>query len=132
MRLDRSRRYHWCSGSVGSQQPSHRISPGCCHPLHHQPHHLLGRCRGVLVYERWSGIIYFAVFLVMWCQAGKYADFSKGHDFEGSNLTAAFLSVFSIMYASSASWGSIIADFYVDYPVNTPWWRVAGLTMVGI
>ncbi|KAK0638766.1 cytosine-purine permease [Cercophora newfieldiana] len=88
--------------------------------------------KGVLLYEKWSGIIYIAVFLVMWCQAGHVADFAKSHDFEGSNLTAGFLSVFSIMYASSASWGSIIADFYVDYPVNTPWWRVAGMTMVGI
>jgi purine-cytosine permease-like protein len=88
--------------------------------------------KGVMKYEQYSGVVYFAIFLTMYCQAGHVADFSKGPDFEGSNLTAGFLSVFSIMYASSASWGSIIADLYVDYPVNTPWYRVAGLSMIGI
>jgi purine-cytosine permease-like protein len=88
--------------------------------------------KGVMTYEQYSGIVYFTIFLIIYCQAGQYADFSKGYDFEGSNLTAGFLSVFSIMYASSASWGSIIADFYVDFPVKTPWYKTAGLTMFGI
>jgi len=91
--------------------------------------------KGVMRYEKYSGIVYFVIFLIMYGQAAYVADFSTapelGH-FEGGNRTAGILSMVSIMYASSASWGSIIADFYVDYPVNTRWYKVAGLTMAGI
>jgi purine-cytosine permease-like protein len=88
--------------------------------------------RAVLTYEKYAWAVFFVVFMVMYGEAAHVADLSvpagaTGLDFSGSALT-----LFAVLYGSSASWSSIVSDYYVHYPVNTSSFKVFALTTCGI
>jgi purine-cytosine permease-like protein len=88
--------------------------------------------RAVLSYEKYAWAIFFIVFMVMYGEVGGTADrvaptTDFDLDFSGSALT-----LFAIIYGSSASWCSIVSDYYVHYPVNTSSTKVFLLTTMGV
>jgi NCS1 nucleoside transporter family len=88
--------------------------------------------RAVLSYEKYAWAIFFIVFMIMYGEVGSSADLSApaaatGLDFSGSALT-----LFAVLYGSSASWSSIVSDYYVHYPQNTSKTKVFIFTTMGI
>lgn len=51
--------------------------------------------------------------------------------FLSSCMASQALTLFAVLYGSSASWCSIVSDYYVEYPVDTSKWKVFLLTTLG-
>ncbi|KAI9820760.1 MAG: hypothetical protein M1827_005130 [Pycnora praestabilis] len=88
--------------------------------------------RGVLLYEEYAWIVFFIIFLVMYGEIGHLADNTTPSSLTGSSLSGQLLTLFAVVYGSSASWSSIVSDYYVHYPVNTSKTKVFILTTLGI
>lgn len=86
----------------------------------------------ILVYERYAWIIFFVIFLIIFGETGKYADNSTPATATGSTLTGAVLSLLAIVYGSSASWCTMVSDYYVHYPANVSRLKVFLMTTFGI
>lgn len=88
--------------------------------------------RGVLWYESWAWAIFFVIFMIMYGEAAHLADVKTPSALEGQSLSGTVLTLLAIVYGSSASWSSIVSDYYVHYPVNTSKTKVFLLTTMGI
>lgn len=88
--------------------------------------------RGVLWYESWAWAIFFVIFMIMYGEAAHLADITTSSALEGQSLPGTVLTLLAIVYGSSASWSSIVSDYYVQYPVNTSKTKVFLLTTIGI
>lgn len=88
--------------------------------------------KGVLLYEKYAWILFFIVFMIIYGEAAPYANIAAPASVPGATLSGNALSLFGIVYGSSASWSSIVSDFYVHYPVNTPKIKVFLYTTLGI
>jgi purine-cytosine permease-like protein len=88
--------------------------------------------KAVLKYEQFAWIVFFVIFVIIYGEAGKYADNSTPTSLSGITFSGTVLTLFAIIYGSSASWCSIVSDYYVHYPVDTPKWKVFWLTTMGI
>jgi len=88
--------------------------------------------RGVLWYESWAWAIFFVIFIIMYGEAAHLADVKTPSALEGPSLSGTMLTLLAVVYGSSASWSSIVSDYYVHYPVNTSKTKVFLLTSMGI
>ncbi|KAL6716065.1 hypothetical protein ACLMJK_007027 [Lecanora helva] len=88
--------------------------------------------RGVLWYESWAWAIFFVIFMVMYGEVAHLADTKTVSQLHGQSLSGTVLTLLGIVYGSSASWSSIVSDYYVQYPVNTSKTKVFLLTTIGI
>lgn len=88
--------------------------------------------RAVLNYEKFAWIPIFIIFCIMYGEAGQYADNASPPVAMGVDLAASSLTWFSIVYGSTASWSSIVSDYYVQYPVETPSWKTFAYTTLGL
>jgi purine-cytosine permease-like protein len=88
--------------------------------------------RAVLTYEKYAWAVFFVIFMVMYGEVAPHATLSAPASVTGLTNKGAALSLFAVVYGSSASWCSIVSDFYVQYPVNTSKMRVFLLTTCGI
>lgn len=88
--------------------------------------------KAVFQYEKFAGLLLVVVFVVMYAETGRFADMAADTELQGPALSAAALSLFSVVYGSSASWSSIVADYYLEYPVDTSSLKVFVLTTLGI
>ena len=88
--------------------------------------------RAVLWYESWAWAIFFVIFMIMFGEAAPLADIKTPSVLEGQSLSGTVLTLLAIVYGSSASWSSIVSDYYVQYPVNTSKTKVFLLTSMGI
>ena len=88
--------------------------------------------RGVLWYESWAWAIFFVIFMVMYGEAAQFADIHTPSALQGQSLSGSVLTLLGVVYGSSASWSSIVSDYYVHYPVNTSKTKVFVLTSLGI
>lgn len=86
----------------------------------------------ILVYERYAWFIYFLIFMVIFGMTGKYADNTTPSALTGSALSGAMLTLFAIIYGSSASWCTIASDYYVHYPANISRTKVFMMATLGI
>ncbi|KND91967.1 Purine-cytosine permease fcyB [Tolypocladium ophioglossoides CBS 100239] len=86
----------------------------------------------ILVYERYAWIIFFVIFLIIFGETGKYADNTTPASATGATLTGSILSLFAIVYGSSASWCTMASDYYVHYPANVSRVKVFLMTTFGI
>lgn len=86
----------------------------------------------ILVYERYAWCVFFVIFLIIFGETGKYADNTTPASNTGATLAGSILSLFAIVYGSSASWSTIASDYYVHYPVNISRVKVFLLTSFGI
>ena len=88
--------------------------------------------RGVLWYESWAWAIFFVIFMVIYGEAAPHADTKTPSTLHGQSLSGTVLTLLGVVYGSSASWSSIVSDYYVHYPVNTSKTKVFLLTTTGI
>ncbi|KAI9737566.1 MAG: hypothetical protein M1834_009721 [Cirrosporium novae-zelandiae] len=88
--------------------------------------------RAVLTFDQYAWIPIFIVFMVIYGEAGRFADTKTPSALAGVSFSAACLNLFSVCYGSSASWSSIVSDYYVHYPVDTHKWKIFILTTLGI
>jgi len=88
--------------------------------------------RAVLSYEKYAWFVFLIVFLVMYGEGGYAADLSAPPTAVGMTGAGYSLTLFAVIYGSSASWCSIVSDYYVHYPVNTSKTKVFILTTLGI
>lgn len=88
--------------------------------------------RGVLLYEKYAWILFFIIFMIIYGEAAHRANLADPPSVTGLTRSGQVLSLFSVVYGSSASWSSIVSDFYVHYPVNTPKIKVFLYTTLGI
>lgn len=89
--------------------------------------------RAVLLYEKYAWILFFIIFMIMYGEAAHFADLSPPPSaVSGLTKSGNVLSLISVIYGSSASWSSIVSDFYVQYPVNTSKVKVFLYTSLGI
>lgn len=86
----------------------------------------------ILVYERYAWIIFFVIFLIIFGETGRFADNSAPPTATGSTLSGAILSLLAIVYGSSASWCTMVSDYYVHYPANVSRVKVFLMTTLGI
>lgn len=88
--------------------------------------------KAVFSYEKFAGLVLAVVFVIMYGYAGYFADISTPTALVGADLSGMSLTLFAVLYGSSASWCSIVSDYYVEYPVDTSKWKVFILTTLGI
>ena len=86
----------------------------------------------ILVYERYAWIIFFAIFIVIFGETGRFADNATPASVTGLDLSGSVLSLISIIYGSSASWSPVASDYYVHYPANVNRVKVFLMTTFGI
>lgn len=88
--------------------------------------------RAILVYERYAWIVFFVIFMIIYGEAGEYADNTTPASVSGINLSGAVLNLLAVVYGSSASWSTMVSDYYVHYPVNVSRVKVFLMTAFGI
>jgi len=88
--------------------------------------------RAVLSYEKYAWAIFFVIFMVMYAEVAPEAALSSPATAQGLTLVGSGLTLFCVIYGSSASWCSIVSDYYVQYPVNTSKTKIFLLTTLGI
>ncbi|OAA68657.1 nucleoside transporter family [Niveomyces insectorum RCEF 264] len=88
--------------------------------------------RAVFSYEKVAGLVLFVVFVIMYGETARFADVHTPTKLSGATLSGTALTLFAAVYGSSASWCSIVADYYVEYPVRTSKLKVFFLTSAGI
>ncbi|ORY65444.1 permease for cytosine/purines, uracil, thiamine, allantoin-domain-containing protein [Pseudomassariella vexata] len=86
----------------------------------------------VFQYEKFAWLVFLVIFAVMYGETAKFGNLEAPATAEGSTFSGVALTLFGVVYGSSASWASIVSDFYVEYPVNTPKIKVFVLTTLGI
>ena len=88
--------------------------------------------RGVLKYEEYAWFVFFVIFMIIFGEAARFADNTTQSKLTGSTLSGTVLTLLAIIYGSSASWSSIVSDYYVQYPADTSKTKVFILTTLGI
>lgn len=88
--------------------------------------------KAILTYEKYAWAVFFILFMIMYGEAAPHADNATKSELHGADLSGTVLSLLAIVYGSSASWCSIAADYYVQYPVTTSKTKVFILSTLGI
>lgn len=88
--------------------------------------------RAVFAYEKYAWAVFFVIFMVVYGETASKADPHTKSALTGGTRAGQILSLIAVVYGSSASWSSIVSDFYVQYPVNTSKVKVFLLTTFGI
>jgi purine-cytosine permease-like protein len=89
--------------------------------------------RGVILYEKYAWILFFVIFMIIYGMAAPHASLAPPVTaVSGATKSSNALSLVGVVYGSSASWSSIVSDFYVHYPVDTPKTKVFLYTTLGI
>uniref|UniRef100_L2GBJ0 Nucleoside n=1 Tax=Colletotrichum fructicola (strain Nara gc5) TaxID=1213859 RepID=L2GBJ0_COLFN len=88
--------------------------------------------RYILIYERYAWLIYLIIFIIIFSMVGPYADDATPAQVTGADLSASALSLLAVVYGSSASWATMVSDYYVQYPTNVSRLKVFTLTTLGI
>ena len=88
--------------------------------------------RAVLTYEEYAWAVFFVIFMIMYGETAHLADNQTPSSHTGASLSGSVLTLLAVVYGSSASWCSIVSDYYVQYPVDTSKTKVFLLTTFGI
>lgn len=83
-------------------------------------------------YEKFAWAIFLVIFLIIFGEVGSQADAVTPSTLTGSTLSGTVLSLLAIVYGSSASWATIVSDYYVHYPSDVSRTKVFLLTTLGI
>lgn len=95
----------------------------------------LAGLRAILVYEKYAWIIYFIIFLIIFGQTGSSSSTAAPLEtggLQGATLAGTVLSLFAVVYGSSASWSTMASDYYTHYPVKISRIKVFTFTALGI
>ncbi|CAF9943798.1 MAG: hypothetical protein ALECFALPRED_001340 [Alectoria fallacina] len=83
-------------------------------------------------FEKYLWTVAFILFCVLIGQAAPHVDPSIPAQSSGVALAGTFLSFLALNFSSASGWCSIAADYYVNYPAQTPSWKVFALTLFGV
>ncbi|KAG6000883.1 hypothetical protein E4U21_004935 [Claviceps maximensis] len=88
--------------------------------------------RAVLFYERYACIIFFVIFMIVFCQVSPYADNSTPSSLTGATQSGAILKLLALVYGSSASWCVVAGDYFAHYRADVSRIKVFLMTTFGI
>lgn len=93
--------------------------------------------KAVFAYDKFAGLVMTFVFVTMYIEAIPPVQQSPPSPsstilVSGAAKTASSLKLFSVIYGSSVSWASIVADYYVEYPPSTSKPKIFILTTLGL
>ncbi|KAK1143280.1 hypothetical protein N8T08_006807 [Aspergillus melleus] len=88
--------------------------------------------KGVLLYEQYAWTVFFVIFMIIYGESAHRANIVAPPTVFGLDRSGNVLSLISVVYGSSASWSSIVSDFYVQYPVDISKMKVFLYTTLGI
>ena len=88
--------------------------------------------KAVFTYEKFAWMVFFVIFIVMYGQTARFGDLKTPASVTGEDLSGAALTLFGVVYGSSASWATVASDYYVEYAVDTSKVKVFLLTTAGI
>lgn len=96
--------------------------------------------KAVFAYDKFAGLVMAFVFVTMYIEAvpaavhqqSQVQPTSTSPFLVGQAKAASSLKLFSVIYGSSVSWASIVADYYVEYPPSTSKPKVFILTTLGL
>ncbi|KAK3403132.1 nucleoside transporter family [Sordaria brevicollis] len=92
--------------------------------------------KAVFAYDKFAGLVMAFVFVTMYIEAipavQQYPQPSPSTFVMGAAKTASTLKLFSVIYGSSVSWASVVADYYVEYPPSTSKPKIWVLTTLGL
>lgn len=88
--------------------------------------------KGVLLYEQYAWTVFFVIFMIIYGESAHRANIAAPATVFWLTRSGNVLSLISVVYGSSASWSSIVSDFYVQYPVNISKVKVFLYTTLGI
>ena len=83
-------------------------------------------------YEKYSWIVTFILLLVLVCQVSPNVVTSAPGEDGGMSGVAAYLTMIALTFSNTSGWCSIAGDYYVQFPVTTPTWKVFALTYFGV
>ncbi|GAA6029111.1 hypothetical protein JCM8097_001605 [Rhodosporidiobolus ruineniae] len=86
--------------------------------------------RWVHLVERYSSIPVFVIFIIMYGQAGRFM--SGGFGGVGTGEAGNILSFGGTIAGFALGWTSLAADYTVNFPVETPSWKVFTCTYAGL
>lgn len=87
--------------------------------------------KAVFTYEKFAGMCIAVIFFIMYGYIGHFVDAATPTTLTGATLSGTSLTLFAVLYGSSASWCSIVSDYYVEYPVDTSKVKVFLYTTLG-
>jgi purine-cytosine permease-like protein len=70
--------------------------------------------KAVMQYEQFAWMVFFVIFMVMYGEAAPKADAQLKSELSGLTLSGTVLNLLAVVYGSSASWSSIVSDYYVQ------------------
>lgn len=88
--------------------------------------------RAVMRYEEYAWLVFFVIFMIIYGEAGRFADNTTPGTLTGTTLSGTVLTLLAVVYGSSASWCSIVSDYYVQYHPDVSTQKVFWLTTLGI
>lgn len=88
--------------------------------------------RAILKYEEYAWLVFLVVFIIVYSETGYWTDNVTPSKWSGADLSGTCLSLFAIVYGSSASWATVASDYYTSYPVNVSRNMVFWLTTLGV
>jgi purine-cytosine permease-like protein len=88
--------------------------------------------KGVLMYEQYAWVVFFVIFMIIYGESAHRMDLAAPPTVSDMTRSGNVLSLIGVVYGSSASWSSIVSDFYVHYPVNISKVKVFLYTTLGI
>ncbi|KKY24136.1 putative cytosine permease [Phaeomoniella chlamydospora] len=88
--------------------------------------------RLIHTYEKYSWMVAFVLFIVLYAQTGKHVDSSVSSYDSGIEGVGDWLSFMAIQFSSASGWCSIAADYYCNYPKTTSKAKIFGLTWAGL
>ena len=83
-------------------------------------------------YEKYAWIPPMILLSVLVGQAAPHVSTSVPAEESGLALAGAFLSFFTLCFATASSWCPFTADYYCNYPATTPSWKLFWLTSFGL
>lgn len=83
-------------------------------------------------FEKYMWIAAFVLECVLVGQAAPHIDANGPSSWAGLELSAAFLTFLAISFAYAAAWSSTTADYYCNYRVDTPSWKIFWLVYAGL
>ncbi|POS84165.1 hypothetical protein EPUL_004194, partial [Erysiphe pulchra] len=83
-------------------------------------------------YVKYAWIGSFIVLCILAVQISSKVDVSRPPTQTGLAHTGAYLSFLTINFSASATWGTVAADYFCNYPASTPKWKIYFLMIFGI
>ncbi|KAI1085237.1 permease for cytosine/purines, uracil, thiamine, allantoin-domain-containing protein [Whalleya microplaca] len=87
---------------------------------------------GIFKYTNYIWLVLLVVFLVMFGETGRFADFTTPPTVKGTAASGAALTYFSVSYGWGGCCAAFMSDYYVEFPANISRLKVFLLSFIGL